>query len=63
MLRFIRISSSNPDVATVSRPGKHIKLVPPKAKGTISAGDAMDAAMDDDEAPELIPAAGMDVAS
>jgi hypothetical protein len=28
LLRFIRISSSNPDTAIVSRPGKHPSLVP-----------------------------------
>jgi translation machinery-associated protein 16 len=28
LLRFIRISSSKPDMAIVSRPGKHPSLVP-----------------------------------
>jgi translation machinery-associated protein 16 len=28
LLRFIRISSSNPDTAIVSRPGKHPSLIP-----------------------------------
>lgn len=35
LLRFIRISSSNPDVAIVSRPGKHRTLLPqPDTEGT-----------------------------
>jgi translation machinery-associated protein 16 len=60
MLRCIRISSSKPDVALVSRPGKHVTLVPPKPKATTLAAtnDAMDE--DVDEAPELIPMAGTD---
>lgn len=30
LLRFIRISSERPEVAVVSRPGKHLTLKPPK---------------------------------
>lgn len=30
LLRFIRISSTNPDTAIVSRPGKHPSLVTPQ---------------------------------
>lgn len=56
-LRFIRISSSDPDMCNVSRPGKH-----PSLKSTMteaSAARAMqEVAMDDDEAPLLLEPSG-----
>jgi translation machinery-associated protein 16 len=48
LLRFVRISSSNPEIALVSRPGKHVTLVPPKPK--------LSEPTDDESVPELLPA-------
>ncbi|CAL1714654.1 unnamed protein product [Somion occarium] len=50
-LRFIRISSAAPDVAQVSRPGKHPLLIEEK-KSTETQAQDMD--MDDSEAPLLL---------
>jgi translation machinery-associated protein 16 len=51
MLRFVRISSENPAVVIVSRPGKHVTLK--EAKKT------EEDKMDQDDVPELISAAGL----
>jgi translation machinery-associated protein 16 len=47
LLRFIRISSTNLESAVVSRPGKHVTLLPPKPKKV--------AQIDEEEVPDLLP--------
>ena len=52
-LRFIRISSSNPGVFTISKPGKHPALVA-LAKKTSEESNQQMVVDDDEEAPLLL---------
>ncbi|TFK51777.1 hypothetical protein OE88DRAFT_1467516 [Heliocybe sulcata] len=48
LLRYIRVSSSKPDLALVSRPGKHPSLLPKKQVAPETSGEPMEVTMTDD---------------
>ena len=62
LLRFIRISSSEPEVAVLSKPGKHLSIL---ESTTISeSGDAMDIVMEkQDSSVSQLPELGENFSS
>jgi hypothetical protein len=56
LLRFVRISSSKPELAIVSRLGKHPDLAPPKAK-ELDKERTQKISTEEDEVPQLLPPA------
>ena len=53
LLRFIRISSSEPNVVVLSKPGKHLSIL--ESTTVTEGGDAMDVVMEklDSSVPQL----------
>ena len=49
LLRFIRISSSEPDVVVLSKPGKHFSIL--ESTATSESGDAMDVMVEKEDSP------------